>query len=135
LSYSTFEYALKNVPSTIKAGENIKVTAEVKNTGKLDGDEVVELYVSLTDSKLKTAIRSLQGFKRIHLKAGEVKEVEFELKPIQMSARNNDNFAVVEAGPVQISVGGKQPDAKSIASRQVVQQNILVTGNTYYIQE
>jgi len=135
LSYSTFEYALKNVPTTIKAGENIKVTAEVKNTGKLDGDEVVELYVSLPDSKLKTAIRSLQGFKRIHLKAGEVKEVEFELKPIQMSARNNDNFAVVEAGVVQISVGGKQPDAKSIASKQVVQQNIQVTGNTYYIQE
>jgi Glycosyl hydrolase family 3 C terminal domain. len=114
LSYSTFEYAIKDAPSAIKAGEEIKVTAEVKNTGKYDGDEVAELYVSLPDSKLKTAIRSLQGFKRVHLKTGETKEVEFTLKPIQMSARNNDNFAVVEAGTVQISVGGKQPDAKSL---------------------
>jgi len=135
LSYSTFEYTMKDVPSTVKAGENIKITAEVKNTGKYDGDEVAELYVSLPGSNLKTAIRSLQGFKRVHLKAGETKVVEFDLKPIQFSARNKDNFAVVEAGTVQISVGGKQPDAKSIASREVIQKDIQITGKTFYIQE
>lgn len=135
LSYSTFEYTMKDAPATIKAGENIKITTEVKNTGKYDGDEVVELYVSLPGSNLKTAILSLQGFKRIHLKAGETKLVEFTLKPLQISARNKDNFAVVEAGTVQISVGGKQPDAKSIASKEVIQKDIQVTGNTFYIQE
>lgn len=135
LSYSNFEYTMKDAPATIKAGENIKITTEVKNTGKYDGDEVVELYVSLPESNLKTAILSLQGFKRIHLKAGETKLVEFTLKPLQISARNKDNFAVVEAGTVQISVGGKQPDAKSIASKEVIQKDIQVTGNTFYIQE
>ena len=135
LSYSNFEYTMKDAPATIKAGENIKITTEVKNTGKYDGDEVVELYVSLPESNLKTAILSLQGFKRIHLKAGETKLVEFTLKPLQISARNKDNFAVVEAGTVQISVGGKQPDAKSIVSKEVTQKDIQVTGNTFYIQE
>jgi hypothetical protein len=52
-----------------------------------------------------------------------------------MSARNNDNFAVVEAGTVQISVGGKQPDTKSLISRQVVQKDVQITGNTYYVKE
>ncbi len=135
LSYSTFEYSLMEIPSTVKAGENIKVTVEIKNTGKYDGDEVAQLYVSLPESTLKKAIRSLQGFKRIHLRAGETKLVEFILKPLQMSARDKDNFAVVQAGTVQISVGGKQPDAKAIFSKQVVESKVKITGDTFYIQE
>lgn len=135
LSYTTFEYTLKNVPSQIEAGQDVKVSVEVKNTGNMDGDEVVQLYVSLPDSKLKTPVRALQGFKRIHLKAGESKFVDFVLKPKQMAGRDVNNLAQVVPGQVLISVGGKQPDSKSIAGRQVVQQNIMVTGNSYFVKE
>ncbi len=135
LSYTSFEYTLKSIPKTLKAGQNIHVSVEIKNTGRMDGDEVAQLYVSLPDSKLKKPIRALQGFKRIHLKADEVKTVNFELTPAQMAARDKDNFAVVEAGRVQISVGGKQPDAKALAAGQVIQANAVVTGNTYYVKE
>jgi beta-glucosidase len=117
LSYTTFEYVLKSIPSEIKAGEKIKISVDVTNTGKLAGDEVVQLYVSLPDSKLQKAIRSLQGFKRIYLKAGETQSVEFELAPEQFAARDNRNLQVVEAGKVLISVGGKQPDIVSIANK------------------
>lgn len=135
LSFTNFEYSVKQIPETIKAGENIDISVDVKNTGKLDGDEVVQLYVSLPESKLKTSIRSLQGFKRIHLAAGETKTVSFTLKPGQFAARNADNTALVESGNVQLSIGGKQPDAKAITSRQVVQQNVKVTGSTYFVNE
>jgi beta-glucosidase len=135
LSFTTFEYAIKNAPKTIQAGENIIVEAEVKNTGTRAGDEVVQLYVSLPDSKLKKAIRSLQGFKRIHLEAGETRSLKFELKPNQFAARNNENVAIVEQGTVQLSIGGKQPDAKSIESKQVIQQTVAVTGSTFYVNE
>lgn len=135
LSYTTFGYELKSAPQAIKTGENITVSVDVTNTGKMDGDEVVQLYVSLPDCNLKKPIRSLQGFKRIHLKAGETRTVEFTLEPHQMSARDKDNFSIVQAGTVQLSIGGKQPDKKAIASGQVVVQDVALTGDTYYVKE
>ncbi|MCD7898849.1 MAG: glycoside hydrolase family 3 C-terminal domain-containing protein [Bacteroides sp.] len=135
LSFTTFEYNWKTMPDSNKPGENISLAVEVKNTGTRDGDEVVQLYVSLPDSKLKRPIRSLQGFQRIHLKAGESKIVEFTLKPHQMTARDKDNFPVVEAGKVTLSVGGKQPDKKAIKDKQVVTTDVILVGDTYYVKE
>lgn len=135
LSYTTFGYAFKDIPETAKAGENITVSVEVTNTGNMDGDEVVQLYVSLPDSDLKRPIRSLQGFKRIHLKAGETQTVEFTLTPTQMAARDKDSFAVVKEGRLQVSVGGKQPDKKAIANGQVVVKDVQLNGDTYYVKE
>ena len=71
LSYSTFKYSNMKAPSVIKTNEVLKVSAEVQNTGKMDGDEVVELYVKLLDAKVPVPNYSLQGFKRIFLKSGE----------------------------------------------------------------
>jgi beta-glucosidase len=135
LSYSTFEYSIAKAPQGIKAGENIKITAEVTNTGQRDGDEVVQLYVSLPDSKLKKPVRALQGFKRIHLKAGEHRKVEFTLTPDQIAARDEANQPAVEAGTVHISVGGKQPDTQAIAAKQVAVADITVSDSKYYVEE
>ncbi len=133
LSYSNFEYSKVAIPAEIKVGENIKVTVNVKNTSKISGEEVVQLYVSLPESKLQTPIRSLQGFKRVYLKAGETKTVEFELKPAQFAARDNNNVQVIEPGIVEISVGGKQPDQKSVAARNVVKCDVKVLGEKFII--
>ena len=135
LSYTTFEYKVKNISSSVKTGENITVSVDVTNTGNLDGDEVVQLYVSLPESKLQKPIRSLQGFKRVHLKKGETQTVEFTLKPLQFAARNNDNVPVVEAGKVQVSVGGKQPDSGSIAAGKVVQALVETVGDNFFVNE
>jgi beta-glucosidase len=135
LSYTTFNYRLKSIPTSVKSGENIPVSVEVTNSGKRNGEEVVQLYVSLPDSKLRKPIRSLQGFRRIYLKAGETKTVDFLLKPHQFAARNEENIPLVEAGKVLISVGGKQPDEKSIASAKVVQKSVEVTGDKFYVNE
>lgn len=133
LSYTTFEYALKNIPAEIKAGEKIKIGVDVTNTGKVNGDEVVQLYVSLPDSKLQKTVRSLQGFKRIYLKAGEMQTVVFELTPEQFAARDANNIPVVEAGNVLISVGGKQPDVVSIADKNVVVSQVKVVGEKFVV--
>jgi len=135
LSYSTFEYTLVQSPDEIKAGEPIQMAVHVKNTGKMDGDEVVQLYVSLPDSKFPVPIRSLQGFKRIHLKAGETKEVRFEVTPDKMSAFNDNSVAEVGAGRVIISVGGKQPDKVSDENKNTVTKTIHVTGTTFIVKE
>lgn len=120
LSYTTFEYQMVSATNKVKAGQNINVKVKVKNTGKLAGDEVVQLYVSLPESKLTVPVRSLQGFKRIHLKAGETKEVSFTLKPDQFSATDDQGISKVLPGKVLISVGGKQPDAESLKTKKVV---------------
>lgn len=135
LSYTTFNYRLKSIPTSVKSGENIPVSVEVTNSGKRDGEEVVQLYVSLPDSKLRKPIRALQGFRRIYLKAGETKTIDFLLKPNQFAARNDENIPLVEAGKVLISIGGKQPDEKSIAEGKVVQKSVEVTGDKFYVNE
>ncbi|NDV60598.1 glycoside hydrolase family 3 C-terminal domain-containing protein [Bacteroides sp. 519] len=135
LSYTTFKYEINKIPETAKTSDNIQLAVNVTNTGTMDGDEVVQLYVSLPDSKLKKPIRSLQGFQRIHLKAGETQTVTFTLKPEQIAARDKDCFAVVEEGKVRISIGGKQPDAKAVELGQVVTRDIKLTGNMYYVKE
>ncbi|MBV5281939.1 MAG: glycoside hydrolase family 3 C-terminal domain-containing protein [Paludibacter sp.] len=135
LSYSTFEYETIQAPAEIKAGETLELTVNVKNTSNVDGDEIVQLYVSLPDSKFPVPIRSLQGFNRIHLKAGETKPVRFSITPDKMAAFDDNSVAQVRAGRVLVSVGGKQPDNASIENKKVASKTIQVTGDTFNVPE
>lgn len=134
LSYTTFSYSNLRLPQSVISGEIITVSVDVKNTGSMDGDEVVQLYVSLPDARYPVPIRSLQGFKRVNLAAGETKTVEFMLTPSQFACLNNDMVVLVSAGRVLVSVGGKQPDAKSLATQAVVQGIVKVTGEPYLVE-
>ncbi len=102
-------------------GIDVKVKVNVTNTGKLAGDEVVELYI--TDEKASTPrpIRQLEGFTRISLKPGESKVVEIKLEPRQFSIINNKEKSVIEPGYFTISVGGKQPGFKGYLDPQFTQ--------------
>lgn len=137
LSYASFAYNNLNITKAINSSSNstanngskrtgIKLSVEVTNSGKLDGEEVVQVYVSHPHSDEKKPIRSLEGFQRIHLKRGETKTVEFTLKPDQLTVRNQNNEAVMDELPLLISVGGKQPDLVSIKNRQVVEAEISI---------
>ena len=125
LSYTSFSYNGLSLPEKANAGEKVTIKATVTNTGKMAGDEVVELY--LTDEKASTPrpIRQLEGFKRVSLKPGESKEVEFSIEPRQFSIINNKNKRVIEPGYFTISVGGKQPGFKGYLDPQFTQ---VVTG-------
>ena len=109
LSYTSFAYSELAIPEKANVGDSIKVSVKVTNTGDRDGEEVVQLY--LTDEKASTPrpIRQLEGFKRIALKKGESKKVEFTLSPRELSMINNKDIQVVEPGWFTISVGGEQP--------------------------
>jgi beta-glucosidase len=127
LSYSAFEYSIVNAPKTVKTGDSLKITVSVKNIGKTDGDEVTQLYVSLpADNSWKTPIRALQGFRRIHLKAGESTNVEFSLAPSQMMARDSNNTEIAATGTMLVYAGGKQPDKKALVNKQVAEFKISI---------
>ncbi|MFA5817827.1 MAG: glycoside hydrolase family 3 C-terminal domain-containing protein [Bacteroidales bacterium] len=121
LSYTTFTYSNLSIPEKAVAGENVTVTVTVTNSGKVAGDEIVELY--LTDEKASTTrpIRQLEGFIRITLKPGESKNVQFVMQPRQFSIINNKDNRAIEPGYFTVSVGGKQPGFKGYLNPQFTQ--------------
>jgi len=108
MSYTT--YKCSNIQIVKTDGMNIQVEVTVENTGAMDGDEVVELYVSAADKKMNPAIRSLKGFQRVHLAVGEKKVISFVLDTMNWAATSPDGQARKPQGTYTISVGGSQPD-------------------------
>jgi beta-glucosidase len=134
LSYTAFNYSNLKTPSIIRTTENIKITVEVENAGTMDGEEVVQLYTKILDAKVPVPIHALQGFKRIFLKIGEKKTVEFDLKPEQFSTIDNKNQRVVEPGRIQVYVGGCQPSQKAVTSGKVLKTELEVKGEIHVIE-
>ena len=94
--------------SQLQAGSPLDVEVDIKNTGKRDGDEVAELYISFP--KVAGApLKALRGFRRVHLKAGEQQHVKLTLGPRDLSYVNEAGDRLVGAGDYLISVGGGQP--------------------------
>jgi len=120
LSYTNFKYAQLQVPYQIPVGKNTIISASVTNAGKMDGEEVVQLYLSHTKSQVNAPIRALKGFKRIFLKAGESKNVSFTLTTKDLSLVDEQGILKQQPGSILISVGGSQPDAQTQASKKTV---------------
>ncbi|HEU5165119.1 MAG TPA: glycoside hydrolase family 3 C-terminal domain-containing protein [Chitinophagaceae bacterium] len=126
LSYTSFKYDMLNVPVTVASGKNVTVSARVTNTGKLNGEEVVELYISHQDMQGKVPLRALKGFQRISLKPGESKIVSFTLTPEQLSLVSKDGKMLEPKGKVVISIGGGQPDVKNKTTSNVIKGNFII---------
>ena len=108
LSYTTFAYSNVKVPSQLKAGEPLTVTGDVKNTGSMAGDEVVELYLS-QPKQFETPIRVLASFQRIHLEPGQSAHVSLTVDPRSLGQVDAKGNRVVVPGDYVVSLGGSQP--------------------------
>jgi beta-glucosidase len=134
LSYTRFEYSNLRMNKTVDAGRNLEIGVDVRNTGKVDGDEVVQLYISDPSANVAVPIRSLAGVERIHLKSGEKRTVKFLLTPRQMSIVRNDGKRVLEPGELNIAIGGGQPGPQTV-SGAVVKGSFTVRGTAIEIHE
>lgn len=117
LSYATFDYQhlTTQVQETGVPGKNtvgVTVKFVVKNTSAVAGDEVVQLYVKDDASSVVTAVKQLKKFQRIHLKAGEQKEVTFLLQPEDLMLLNVNMKWVVEPGSFTAMVGASSEDIR-----------------------
>ena len=131
LSYTTFAYGALDLPSEVVAGDDVRLWVEVENTGSRAGDEVIQLYLTDLEASGPTPIRSLQGFRRVHLRPGERRRVELTLSPRQLSLVNAEGDRIVEPGWFEVSVGGKQPGFRGVADAAttgVVTGRFRVTG-------
>lgn len=117
LSYTTFQYSglnisRKNIP--VNGSENISVT--IKNTGKVEGAEVVQLYIRDVISSVTTPVKALKGFKRISLKPGESGIVNFKLNSKELALWNREMKQVVEPGEFKVMVGSSSEDIRAKGS-------------------
>ncbi len=115
LSYSTFSYRAPELSAkNIQAGASVTVTADVHNTSKRNGDEVAELYIVPPKTAVSPHLE-LEGFTRIHLRAGETRRVAFTLTPRELSEVDEKGNRAVMPGEYRIYVSGGQPRADTPA--------------------
>lgn len=117
LSYTTFAYSPVTLSaSTFNAADlnsgkaKITVTTEVKNTGALAGEEVVQLYINQRGTSVARPIRELKGFQRVALQPGESKKVSFALGHDELAFWNVDMKSVVEPAALKVWVAGNSVD-------------------------
>ncbi len=115
LSYTQFEYSNLSL-SAINVNQNEDITASVtiKNTGKYDGNEIAQLYISVEGKEFETPIQSLIDFKKVFLKQGESKTVTFKINSEKLMVYDKDGNKIFIPGNIKISVGGAAPIQRSI---------------------
>lgn len=114
LSYTTYEYSEISLDTeSITADGTAKASVTVTNTGKRDGDEIVQLYIRDLSASIARPVKELKGFKRIHLKSGESKTVTFDITRQQLQFYNSDLKAVVEPGDFIVMAGPNSRDVKT----------------------
>ena len=119
LSYTKFSYSNLKLSSAVLK-EKVEVTVTVKNTGSVDGDEVVQLYIHQQGQE---AIRELKGYQRVYVKKGESKQITFSLKPDDLLHYSavKDNLAVLP-GKVEVMIGASSQDIR-LNSSFVIKNN------------
>lgn len=111
LSYTSFEYSTPVLSAAeIKAGESVKVSFDLTNTGKVEGTETVQLYIRDEYGSVTRPVKELKDFCRVSLKVGEKKTVEFEITPKMLECFGAQNKWSVEPGDFTIMIGGSSAD-------------------------
>ena len=113
LSYTSFKYSnlvIKQKQATV--GEKVEILLDVKNVGKLAGDEVVQLYIYDEFASTPRPIKELKGFQRFFLNPEETRKVTFHLPVNQLAFYDNDLSLVVEPGTIKVMVGSSSEDIR-----------------------
>ncbi|WP_194974012.1 beta-glucosidase BglX [Aquiflexum lacus] len=111
LNYTTFEYGDLKFSSTDLKGDNkLQVSIDLKNTGKYDGAEVVQLYIRDLVASMTRPVKELKGFQKVFLKAGESKTITFDISTEDLKFYNYNIEFDWEPGEFEIMVGGNSRD-------------------------
>lgn len=114
LSYTDFKYSdLKISPKNIRPSDSVIIKIAIENTGKVTGDEVVQLYIHDVKSSVKTLVKELRGFKRITLNPGEKKDVVFSLQGKELAFYDEKTHGfIVEPGAFDVLIGSSSEDIR-----------------------
>jgi beta-glucosidase len=113
LSYTTFKYSDINLDKTVIAlNDTIKVTVNVTNTGKYDGEEVVQLYIKDKVAQPVRPIMELKDFQKIKLNPGETKTLVFYIQKEKLSFYNDDLKWITQPGDFEVMIGSASDDIR-----------------------
>jgi beta-glucosidase len=118
-SYTTFEYSNLKVTESVKSDGTVNISCDVKNIGNVDGEEVMQLYVSDCVASLLRPYREFAGVKRVALTVGETKTVKFTVRADQFAFLDLDMRWIVEQGEMKVFVGGSSEDIRLEGSFQI----------------
>lgn len=111
LTYTDFKYSdMKLSSSTIQKNGKITVTVTLKNNGKRNGEEVVQLYIRDYACSVIRPVKELKGFQKVSLEAGATKEINFTLTADELSYKDADGKSILETGKFSVYVGGNSRD-------------------------
>jgi beta-glucosidase len=126
LSYTSFKYDQLTIPSKIEKNKTVSVSVRITNTGKTEGEEVAQLYIMNQNANIKAPLKTLKGFERLSLKAGENKTITFTLSPEDLSYVTAEGNLQQYDGKVKLAIGGAQPDEKNQLKSNIVSQIIQI---------
>lgn len=114
LSYTTFSYGKMRLDhNTMSEDGEIKVSVDVTNSGSMDADEVVQLYIRDLVASVSRTVKELKDFQRVSLKAGETKTVTFTINAEKLKFYNSNLKWVCEPGDFQVMVGPNCRDVQT----------------------
>ena len=123
LSYTTFRYrSLCPGVDSLTAGGELSCTVEVTNSGKRDGDEVVQFYLRHLGSKVERPLKELKGFERVFIPAGQTRTVTFSVRASALGYWDEAlGQWVLETEPVEISSGSSSADIQVTKTIRVIE--------------
>jgi len=115
LSYTTFSYSeIKLTRDSISPDENLVASVDISNTGDMDGEEIVQLYVRDLVGEVTRPVKELKAFKKVHLKKGETVTVTFTILPEDLSYYHQDMRFSVDPGDFELFIGTNSEKTKKI---------------------
>ena len=115
LTYTTFKYSQPRLSSaSVQEGSGVTVSVDVTNTGNREGEEVVQLYLSIQQAPVRVPLAELKAFDRVTLSPGEMRTVSFELAAGELMYVDNEGRHNPVKGKVKVVVGGASPGQRSV---------------------
>jgi len=131
LSYTSFEMSKPVLTGNLEKEGTVTVSVEVTNTGKVAGEEVVQLYIRDEFSSVTRPVKELKGYQRVRLSPGETKQVKIKLNTDSFAFYDREMNYVVEAGTFKIMTGNSSRDKDLKHTRLTIDNNITLKKSSY----
>jgi len=134
LSYTSFEYSdlvIQKIHATL--GEIVDISLNVRNTGTVAGEEVVQLYVHDEFASTPRPIKELKGYQRVMLEPEETRKITFHLSVNQLAFYNMDMNLVIEAGRIDIMLGSSSEDIRLCGELEIVGEKKMVVKDRVFV--
>ncbi len=134
LSYTSFEYSNLSIHSEkATLGEQVTISVNVKNSGAVSGDEVVQLYTYQKYTSIPRPVRELRGYRRVSLEPGETCTLSFLLPVNQLAFYNRDLSLVLERGVVEVMIGSSSEDIRQMGTFEIVGDEKMAVTNRVFV--